>query len=105
MNRRDLLKTLLVIAAWFKGLGRGVRAAERSPAAPTPAPSGQPAPSRPVADADYIVVGSGAGGGTVAARLAERGFRVLLLEAGGDPRKLHGGDAQDRSGRSEEHTS
>jgi choline dehydrogenase-like flavoprotein len=37
---------------------------------------------------DYIVVGSGAGGGTLAARLAEEGQRVLLLEAGGDPRKL-----------------
>jgi choline dehydrogenase len=32
---------------------------------------------------EYIVVGSGAGGGTVAARLAERGAKVLLLEAGG----------------------
>ncbi|HET8708580.1 MAG TPA: GMC family oxidoreductase N-terminal domain-containing protein, partial [Pseudomonadales bacterium] len=31
---------------------------------------------------DYIVVGSGAGGGPLAARLAERGFSVLLLEAG-----------------------
>jgi choline dehydrogenase-like flavoprotein len=41
-------------------------------------------------DADYIVIGSGAGGGTVAARLAEEGFRVLLLEAGGDPRQLSG---------------
>jgi choline dehydrogenase-like flavoprotein len=41
---------------------------------------------------EYVVVGSGAGGGTVAARLAEYGFRVLLLEAGGDPRKLQGGD-------------
>ena len=42
---------------------------------------------------DYVVVGSGAGGGTVATRLAENGFRVLLLEAGGDPVKLQGGDS------------
>jgi choline dehydrogenase-like flavoprotein len=34
---------------------------------------------------EYIVVGSGAGGGTVAARLAEAGRSVLLVEAGGDP--------------------
>jgi choline dehydrogenase len=45
-------------------------------------------------DADYIVVGSGAGGGTVAARLAESGFRVLLLEAGGDPRTTIGSTPQ-----------
>jgi choline dehydrogenase-like flavoprotein len=42
---------------------------------------------------EYVVVGSGAGGGTVAARLAESGRRVALLEAGGDPRELNGGDA------------
>jgi choline dehydrogenase-like flavoprotein len=41
---------------------------------------------------EFIVVGSGAGGGTVAARLAEAGRSVLLLEAGGDPRELSGGD-------------
>ncbi|MBV9508266.1 MAG: GMC family oxidoreductase N-terminal domain-containing protein [Acidobacteriia bacterium] len=46
----------------------------------------------PAADCEYIVVGSGAGGGTVAARLAEEGCRVVLLEAGGDPRECTGGD-------------
>jgi choline dehydrogenase-like flavoprotein len=50
------------------------------------------------ADCEYVVVGSGAGGGTLAARLAEEGRRVVLLEAGGDPRQLHGGDAVGPSG-------
>ena len=44
------------------------------------------------ADCEYVVVGSGAGGGTVAARLAEEGRSVILLEAERDPRQLTGGD-------------
>ncbi|KAF9476881.1 glucose-methanol-choline oxidoreductase-like protein [Pholiota conissans] len=37
---------------------------------------------------DYIVVGSGPGGGPLAARLAQAGYSVLLIDAGGD----HGED-------------
>ena len=63
MNRRDFVKSLIVVGA------AGPRVLRQ--------------PGR--LEADYVVVGSGAGGGTVAARLAEAGFSVLVLEAGGDP--------------------
>ncbi|WP_428422504.1 GMC family oxidoreductase [Methylibium sp.] len=35
---------------------------------------------------DYVIVGSGAGGGPLAARLVEAGMRVFVIEAGADPR-------------------
>jgi choline dehydrogenase len=37
-----------------------------------------------MSDADFIVVGAGAGGGPLAANLAEAGFSVLLIDAGTD---------------------
>jgi choline dehydrogenase len=37
---------------------------------------------------DYVVVGSGAGGGPVSCRLALAGYRVLILEAGGTDEPL-----------------
>src|SRR5262249_48571982 len=41
-------------------------------------------------DCEHVVVGSGAGGGTVAARLAEASRRVVLPEAGGDAKAMAG---------------
>jgi choline dehydrogenase-like flavoprotein len=46
----------------------------------------------PEPEYDYVVVGSGAGGSTLAARLAEAGMRVCLLEAGGDALANDAGD-------------
>jgi choline dehydrogenase len=66
--------------SWF----RRPAAAGAPPGTAHAAPAAPAAAVAPGGDPEYIVVGSGAGGGTVAARLAEKGHRVLLLEAGGE---------------------
>jgi choline dehydrogenase len=41
-------------------------------------------PINPAAPVEYIIVGSGAGGGPLAVNLAKAGHKVVLIEAGGD---------------------
>ena len=41
-------------------------------------------PNATLDDYDYVVVGSGPGGGPTAANLAVAGYKVLLIDAGGD---------------------
>ncbi len=50
-----------------------------------PAPIGGSCAPTKSDDVDYVVVGSGAGGGPLACNLARAGYRVTLLEAGGSP--------------------
>jgi len=73
--RRHVIRALAAVGAvavaLVSGCGALFRASDESAGAPGDG-------------FDYVIVGSGAGGGPLAANLALAGFRVLLLEAGGD---------------------
>lgn len=74
----------LVTALFFMGCG-GETTEDVAPSPQSQAcPGGKRDGGGREGDFDFIVVGSGAGGGPLAANLARAGYEVLLLEAGDD---------------------
>ncbi|MEZ4865935.1 MAG: GMC family oxidoreductase N-terminal domain-containing protein [Caldilineaceae bacterium] len=92
LNRRQFLQGAATLSAAAMGLGlvtqKTLHGAPPFTTGVQPvAQSTTPANLTAVVDGkdeyDYIVIGSGAGGGTVAANLARAGYEVLVIEAGG----------------------
>src|SRR5438034_8038203 len=85
-TRRAFLKLAVLTGVSFSLAGCGLFA--RGPSAKGDVPCakiGTDAES----EFDYVVVGSGAGGGPLSVNLAKAGYKVLLLEAGSDAENYH----------------
>jgi choline dehydrogenase len=84
MARRHFLRLSGACLAAASSLVSGCASLLAGRAEPAPAAALHCAPAASDGNFDYVVVGSGAGGGPLAANLALAGFNVLLLDAGGD---------------------
>jgi choline dehydrogenase len=85
ITRREFVETAAKLALLLSASGCSSVPLSRSKATKAGLDGGK---SRTIVDDpdifQYIVVGAGAGGGPLAVRLAQRGFDVLLLDAGSD---------------------
>jgi choline dehydrogenase len=91
ITRREFHRLLSATVIGMGAVAQGCASWFRHGEAPEPPPSTAALSGAELKEGyEYIVVGSGAGGGPVATRLAESGHKVLLLEAGGDSLTLTG---------------